>query len=183
MFFHLRSFVCPVKPKYHIAFSCFISLISSYLWQFFSLFSCFMNSETFHELFSCVQLFVTPYTVARQVAWSSTISQSLLKFMSIESVMLSDYSILCHPLLFLPSIFPSIRVFFSESALCIRWLEYCSFSISPSDEYSGRISFRIDWFDLPAVQGILKSLLQYHSSKGSKVQKCKAQLWLHITIS
>ena len=109
------------------------------------------------QLPSCIWLSVTPGTAACQAPLSSTISQSLLKFMSIESVMLSDYSILCHPLLFLPSIFPSIRVFFSESALCIRWLEYCSFSISPSDEYSGRISFRIDWFDLPAVQGILKS--------------------------
>ena len=101
---------------------------------------------------SRVRLFATPWTAARQASLSITNPRSPPKPMSIESVMLSDYSILCHPLLFLPSIFPSIRVFFSESALCIRWLEYCSFSISPSDEYSGRISFRIDWFNLLAVQ-------------------------------
>ena len=91
---------------------------------------------------------------------SSTISQSLLKFVSIESVMLSNHLILCHPLL-LPSIFPSIRVFSNESVLCIRWPKYWSFSysISPSNEYSGLISFRIDWFDLLAIQGTLKSLL------------------------
>ena len=102
-----------------------------------------------------------------------------------QSVVWCNHLILCHPLLLLPSIFPSIRVFSNESTLCIRWPKYWSFcfSISPSNEYSRLISFRIDWFDLPAVQGILKSLLQYHSSKGSKVQKCKTQLWLHITIS
>jgi len=96
-----------------------------------------------------------------------TISQSLLKLMSIESVMPSNYLILCHPLLLLPSIFPSIRVFSNESALPNRWPKHCSFSfsISPSNKYSGLISFRIDWFDLLAVQGTLKSLLQHHSSK------------------
>ena len=99
----------------------------------------------------------------------SAISQSLLKLMSVESVMLSNHLILCHPLLLLPSIFPSIRVVSNESALCIRWPKYWSFSfgISPSIEYSGLISFRIDWFDLLAVQGILKSLLQHHSSEAS----------------
>ena len=96
---------------------------------------------------------------------------SLLKFMSIESVMPSNN--LCHPLLLLPSIFPGIRVFFSDSALCIRWPKYWSFSFSPSNEYSGLISFRMDWFDLLAVQGTLKSLLQHHSSKGSILQ-CSA---------
>ena len=98
-----------------------------------------------------------------------TISLSLLKLMSIESVMPSNHLILCHPLLLLPSILPSIRTFSNESALPIRWPKYWSFSfsISPSNEYSGSISFRIDWFDLLAVQGTLKSLLQYHSSKAS----------------
>ena len=98
-----------------------------------------------------------------------TNSQSLLKLMSIESMMPSNHLILCHPLLLPPSIFPSIRVFSNESALCIRWPKYWSFSfnISPSNEYSGLISFRIDWLDLLAVQGTLKSLLQHHSSKAS----------------
>ena len=106
-------------------------------------------------LFSRVWFFVTPWTAARQTSLSFTTSRSLLKLMSIESVMPSKHLILCCPLLLLPSIFPSIRVFFSESALPIRWPEYWSFnfSISPSDEYSGLISFRIDWFDLLAVQG------------------------------
>ena len=110
---------------------------------------------------------VTPWTAAHQT--SLTISLSLLKLMSIESVMLSNYLILCRPLLLLPSIFPSIRVFSNELALCIRWPKCWSFnfSISPSNEYSGLISFRIDWFDLLAVQGTLKSLLQHHSSKPS----------------
>ena len=96
-------------------------------------------------------------------------SQSLLKLMSIESVMPSNHLILCHPLLLPPSIFPSIRVFSSESVLCIRWPKYWSFSfsISPSNEYSGLVSFRMDWLDLLAVQGTLKSLLQHHSSKAS----------------
>ena len=112
---------------------------------------------------------MTPRTTAHQASLSFIISQSLLKLMSIESVMPSNHLIFCHPLLLLPSIFPSIRVFSSESALCIRWPKYWSFSfsISPSDEYSGLISFRIDWFDLLAVQGTLKSLLQHHSSKAS----------------
>ena len=104
---------------------------------------------------------VTLWTAARQASLSITNSQSLLKLMSIESVMPSNHLILCHPLLLPPSIFPSIRVFSSESVLCIRWPKYWNFSfnISPSNEYSGLISFRIDWFDLLAVQGTLKSLL------------------------
>ena len=112
---------------------------------------------------------VTPWTATHQVPLCSTISWSLLKLMSIESVMPSNHLNLCHPLLLLPSIFPSIRVFSKESALHIRWPKYWrfSFSISPSNEYSGLISFRIDWFNLLAVQGTLKSLLQYHSSKAS----------------
>ena len=108
----------------------------------------------------------TPWTAARQASLSITNSQSLLKLMSIDSVMPSNQLILCHPLL-LPSVFPSIRVFSSESVLHIKWLKYWSFSfsISTSNEYSGLISFRVDWVDLLEVQGTLKSLLQYHSSK------------------
>ena len=118
---------------------------------------------------SRVQLFATSWTAARQAPLSFTISWSLLRLMSIESVMPSNHLILCHPLLLLPSIFPSIRVFSNKSALCIRWPKYWnfSFSISSSNEYSGLISFRMDWLNLLAVQGTLKSLLQHHSSKAS----------------
>ena len=118
---------------------------------------------------SCFWLFVTPWTAAHQASLSSTISLSLLKFMSIESVMPSNHLILCHPLLLLPSIFPSIRVFSNESVLRIRWPKYWgfSFSISPFNEYSEMISFRMDWLDLLAAQGTLKSLFQHHSSKAS----------------
>ena len=114
----------------------------------------------------------TPWTAARQASLSITNSQSLLKLMSTESVMPSSHLILCCPLLLLPSIFPSIRVFSNESTLHIRWPKYWSFSfsISPSSEYSGLISFRIDWLYLLAVQGTLKSLLQQHSSKTSIFQ-------------
>ena len=114
----------------------------------------------------------TPWTAACQSSLSFTISWSLLKLMSIESVMPSNHLILCRPLLLLPSIFPSIRVFSSESALRIRWSKHwsLSFSISPSSEYSGLISFRIDWFDLFAIQRTLKSLLQHHSSEASVLQ-------------
>ena len=108
------------------------------------------------QSFSCVRLFVTPWNAARQACLSITKSQRLLKLMSIELVMPSNHLILCHPLLFLPSIFPSIRVFSNESALPIRWSKYWSFSftISPSNEYSGLIYFRMDWLDLLAVQGL-----------------------------
>ena len=121
---------------------------------------------------SRVWLFVTPWTAAHQASLSITNSRSLLKLISIESMMASNHLILCHPLPLLSSIFPSIRVFSSESVLCIRWPKYWgfSFSISPSNEYSGLISFKIDWFDLPAVQGTLKSLLQHHSSKASIIR-------------
>ena len=114
----------------------------------------------------------TPWTAAHQASLSLTSSQSLLKFMSIESVMPSNHLILCHPLLLLPSIFPSIRVFSNELVLLIRWPKYWSFSfnISPSSEYSGLISFRIDLLDLLAVQGTLKCLLQHHSSKALILQ-------------
>ena len=122
------------------------------------------------QLLSHIQLFATPRTAAHQASLSSTFSQSLFKLMPIESVMPSNHLILCHSLLLLQSIFPSIRVFSSESAIRIRWSKYWSFSISPSSEYSGLISFRIDWLDLLAVQGALKSLLQHHSSKASILQ-------------
>ena len=122
---------------------------------------------------SCVWLFVTPWTAAHQASPSITNSRSLLRLMSTESVMPSNHLIPCHPLLFLPSIFPSIRVFSSESVLRIRWPKYWSFSFSfsPSNEYSGLISFRMDWFDPLAVQRTLKSLFQHHSSKASILQR------------
>ena len=134
----------------------------------------FRSCEQFFvvQSLSCVWLFVTPLTAVCQASLSFTISQSLLKLMSIESVMPSSHLILCCPLLFLPSIFPSIRVFSNESALRIRWPKYWSFSfrISPSNEYSGLISFRMNWFDLLGVQGTLNSLLQHLSSKASVLQ-------------
>ena len=121
---------------------------------------------------SRVQLFATPWTAARQTSLSITNSWSLLKLMSFESVMPSNHLILCCPLLFPPSIFPSVRVFSNDSVLPIRWPKYWSFSfsISLSNEYSGLISFRMDWLDLLALQGTLKSLLQHHSSKASFLQ-------------
>ena len=123
-------------------------------------------------LLSRVQLFATPWTAALQASLSVTNSQSLHKLTSIESVMPSSHLILCHPLLLLPSILPNIRIFSNESVLCIRWPKYWSFSfnISSSNEYSGLISFRIDWLDLLAVQRTLKSLLQHHNSKASILQ-------------
>ena len=122
---------------------------------------------------SVVSNSTTPWTAACQASLSITNSRSLLKLMSIESVMPSNHRILCCPLLFLPLIFPSIRVFSNESVLHIRWPKYGSFSfnISPPKEYSGLISFGIDWFDLLAVQGTLKSLLQHHSSKASLLRR------------
>ena len=121
---------------------------------------------------SRLQLFATPWTVAHQASLSITNSWSLLKLMSIESVMPSNHLILCRPLLLPLSIFPSIRIFSNESVLCMRWLKYWSFSfsISPSNEHSGLISFRMDWLDHPAVQETLKSRLQHHSSKASILQ-------------
>ena len=118
---------------------------------------------------SHVRLFGTPWTAVRQASLSVTNSQSLPKLMSIKSVMPSNYLILCHPFLLPPSILPSNRIFSNESALCIRWPKYWSFSfsMSPPNEYSELISFRLDWLNLLAVQGSLKSLLQHHSSKAS----------------
>ena len=119
---------------------------------------------------SRVRLFATPWTTACQASLSITNSRSLLKLMYVESVMPSNRLIFCRPLLLLPSIFPSIRVFSNESALCITWPKYWSFGFNPSNEYSGLISFRMDWLDLFAVQGTLKSLLQHHGSKASILQ-------------
>ena len=131
---------------------------------------------------SHVWLFANPWTTECQASLSIVISRSLLRFMSTESVMLSNYLILCHPLFLLPSIFPSIRVFSSESALCIRWPKYWSFSFSicPSNEYSELISFRVDRFDFLDVQGTLKSLLQYHDSKSSVLQ-CSAFFLIQLS--
>ena len=135
------------------------------------------------QLLSCVQVFVTPWTVARPAPLPSTIPRSFLKLMSIELVMLSNHFILCYPLLLLLSIFPSIRVFSNESVPHIRWPKYWSFSISisPSNEYSGLISFRINWFNLFAVQRTLKSLLQHPSLKASVIP-CSAIFMVQFSI-
>ena len=126
----------------------------------------------FSSVTQSVRLFAAPWTAAHQASLSIASSQSLLKLMSIESMMPSNNLILCRPLLHLPSIIPSIRVFSNESVLRIRWPNYWSFSLSnsPSNEYSGLISFRMDWLDLLAVQGTLKGLLQHHSSNTSILQ-------------
>ena len=152
----------------------------------FHLFFIFFNyphqSSSFQCLaqsLSCVQLFVTPWTAACQAFLSITNSQRLLKGISIESVMPSNHLILCCPLLFLPAIFPSIRVFSNESVLCIRWPKYWSFS--PSNEHSGLISFRMDWLDLLEIPGTLKSLLQHHSSKPS-ILWCSAFFIVQLSI-
>ena len=144
-------------------------------WFFFSLEGYSLTQFSSVQSLSRVQLFETPWTAAHQASLSITNSQSLLKLMSIPSVLPSNHLILCHPLLLLSSIFPSIRVFSNESVLRIRWPAYWSFSfsISPSNEYSGLISFRTDWLDFLAVKGTLKSLLQHHSSKAS-ILRCSA---------
>ena len=131
---------------------------------------------------SCVQLFVTPWTAACQASLFVTSSWSLLKLMSIDLVMPSNHLVLCCHLLLLPSIFPSIRVFSNELVLHIRWSKYwsSSFSISPSNEYSGLISFRMDWLDLLAALGTLKSLLQHHSSK-ALILWCSAFLMVQLS--
>ena len=131
---------------------------------------------------SPVQLFETPWTAACQASPSFTVSRSLFKLMSIELLIPSNHLILCCPLLLLPSVFPSLRVFSNELALHIRWPKYWSFSfsVSPSSECSGLISFRIDWFDFLAVQGTLKSLLQHPSSKAS-ISDAQTSLWSNFT--
>ena len=133
---------------------------------------CLMRAVVVVQSLSLVPLFATPWTAAHQIPLSSTISWSLLRFMSVESVMLSNHLILCLPLLLWPSVFPSIRGVSSELALCFWWPKYwiCSLSSSPSNEYLALTSFRIDWFDLLAVQGTLKSLLQHHNSEAT-IQK------------
>ena len=143
----------------HGAYRCMYSIISV----------CISVLCTSVYQFSCVWLFATPWTAACQASLFITNSRSLLRLIPIESVMPSSHLILCHPLLLLPSIIPSIRVFSNESVLHIRWPKYWSFSfiVRLSNEYSRLISFRMDWLDLPAVQGTLKSLLQHHSSKAS----------------
>ena len=139
---------------------CWVSISRTYLSK---------NTISSVQSVSCAQLFATPWIIAQQASLSITNSQSSPKLMPIESVMPSSHLILCRPLLLLPSIFSSIRVFFSESVLCIKWPKYWgfSFNISPSNEYSGLISFRMDWLDLLAVQGTHKCLLQHHNSKAS----------------
>ena len=144
--------------------------ISIYIWDIYIyIYMRYIYIVVVVQSLSHVWLFVTPWTAAHQASLSLTIFQSLFKLVSIESMMPSNHLILCCLLLLLPSIFPSIRGFSNELALCIRWPKYWSFSfsISPSNEYSGLISFIIDWLDLLAVQGTLKSLLQYHGSKAS----------------
>ena len=146
---------CSGSPLCHY---CFLSLTTDR-----------QSVDTFVVVVQSCPTLCNPWTEAHQASLSFTISQSLLKLLSIELVVPSNHLILCRPLLFLPSVFPSIRVFSNESAIHIRWPKYWSFSyiISPFNEYSGLISFRIDWFDLLAVQGTLKSLLQHHSSETS----------------
>ena len=141
----------------------FNNLQNAYLVQRLILCICYV------QLLSRVRLFVTPWTAAHQASLPITNSWSLLKLISIELVMRSNHLILCHPLLLLPSVFPSIKVSSNESVLCIRWPKYWSFSfnISPPNEDSGLISFRIDWLDLLVVQGTFQSLLQHHSAKAS----------------
>ena len=154
-------------PEYHWLFSQFSSWLPRLIVVVQSL--------------SHLWVFATPWTAAHQASLSFTISHSLLKLMSIESAMPPNHLILCYSLLLLPSVFPSIRVFSSESALCIKWPKYwsISFGISPSNEYSGLISFRIDWFDLLAVQVTLKSLLQHHSSKAS-ILRCSTSFTVQL---
>ena len=148
----------------------------SNLWQYFLLWAsikqwCLSKGGVSSvQLLSHVWLFTIPWTATWKASLSITNSRSLLKHISIKSEMRSNHLILCHPLLLLPSIFPSIRVFSNESVLHIRWPKYWSFSISPSNECSELVSFRIDWLDLLAVQGTLKSLHQHHSSKASILQ-------------
>ena len=132
------------------------------------------------HLLSCGQFFTTPWTALRQASLSFTISHSLLKLMSIESVMLSNHLILCCPLLLLPLVFPSFRVFSNALALHVTWPKYWSFSISPSCEYPRLISFKINWFNLLAVQGTLRSLLEHHSSKASILQ-CSAFFMVQLS--
>ena len=143
-------------------------ILNNYIFFLVS-FTLLINFVIVLQLLSRVRLFATPWTAARQASLSIIISQSLFKFISIEPMMPSNHLILCCPLLLLPSLFPSIKVFSNESSLHVRWPKYWIFSLSlgPSNEYSGLISFKIDWFDLLAVQGTRKSFLQHPSLKAS----------------
>ena len=154
-----------------VMLKCSVNFLSNFTTNFFLVI-------VVHSL-SCVQFFVTPWTAACQVSLPFTNFQNLLKLMSTELMMSSNHLTLCRPVL-LPSIFPSIRVFSNESALCIRWPKYWSFSISPSNEYLELISFRIDWFDILAVQGTFKNLLQLHILKTSILQ-CSAFFMVHLS--
>ena len=155
-----------------------LPILASFAWH--SVFQVHLHNVV--QSLSHVRLFVTPRTAARQASLSFTITWSLLRLRSIKSVIPSNRLIFYHPLLLPPSVFPRIRVFSSGSALHIRWPKYWSFSfsISPSNEYSGLISFRIDWLDLLAVQGTLKSLLQHHSSKAA-ILRCSAFFMVHLS--
>ena len=167
-YLYQSCFLCFLVSKpYCIAWSSLQVGVCSHMKEFWPLSSV--------QSLSHVWMFAAPWTAAYRASLSITSSQKLLKLMSIKSVMPSNHLILCHPLLLLPSIFPSIRVFSNESFLCIRWPKYWSFSvsISPLNEYSGLISFRMDWLDLLAVQGTLKSLLQHHSV-GQLLQQFKS---------
>ena len=161
-----------MKDSYKLLWKVYALIRSDIIW---SVFLCVFPSISSVQLLSHIQLFETLYTAVCQASLSLTVTQSLLKLMSIELVMPSNHLSLCHPLHLLPSISPSIRVFSNESVLHIRWTKYrsFSFSINPSSEYSGMTSFRVDWCDFLAVQGTLKSLLQQHSSKASILQ-CSA---------
>jgi len=165
----VRFFVTPWTAAYHKVVNVVIFLIQGLYYIY--LIICFSSVQSL----SHVQLLATPWIAARQASLSITYSQSSLKFTSIELVMPSSHLILCRPLLLLPPIPPSIRVFSNESTLRMRWPKYWSFSFSiiPSKEYPGLISFRMDWLDLLAVQGTLQSLLQHHSSKASVSQICR----------
>ena len=156
-----------------------VATIRSFLLNIFILHS---TSIVVFQFLCLIQLFVTPWATASQAPLSSSVSWSLFQFMSIESVVVSNHHILCCPRLLLPSIFTSIRVFSSELGLHIRWLKYWSFSfsISPSNEYSGLISFRISWFELFAVWGAFRSLLQHHNSKAS-ILRCSAFFMVQVS--
>ena len=181
----VRAFLPRTEPTYtHIHYMC----VHIYTRLIYTSFTCKLNyyirllKMVVVQLLSCVWLFVTPWTAAHVASLSFTISQSLFRLMFIEWVMLSNHLILCYPLPLLPSIFPSTRVFSNELALLIRWAKYWrfSFNISPSKEYSVLISFRIDWFDILAVQGTLKSLPQHHSLKAS-ILRCLAFFMVQLS--
>ena len=168
----LSIFSCGSWPSMCLLWTDVYLGLPSILWLS-GLFSLILSSISSVQSLSCVQHSATPWTAAHQASLSITNSWSLPKPMSIESVIPSNHLILCRPLLLLPSIFPTIRVFSNESALSIRWPKYWSFSfnISPSSEHPGLISFRMDWLDLLAVQGTVKSFLQHHSSKASILRR------------